>query len=90
MQEFLRNNWGLIVTLLIVASFFYYMQMREEVVARENQCWLTNLDKEGIGFSFPTDYCVQLKIQCESSTHNIPCEWWNDSQSKGSCVCKMI
>lgn len=89
----IRENWGLIINVLIVlgmGAFVLIQTAPEKITAREDQCWLTNIDDKGVGFSFPTDYCLQLKIQCTTSSHNIPCEWWEDNTNKsmGSCVCE--
>ena len=54
----------------------------------EGDCWITNLDHTGTGFSFPTIYCYQLKGICESSIHSLPCTWYDDDSNRSDGFCK--
>ncbi len=47
-----------------------------------------NLDDNGNGFNFPVRYCVQLKVQCTSSSHNVPCQWIDGEINESRCVCE--
>ena len=62
-------------------------ELKEDIVLNEEECWLMNLDDNGNGFNFPVRYCVQLKTICESSSHNIPCVWYDDFVNQSRCVC---
>ena len=88
-----------IVVVLLVTVFNVYernnienlIEELTEIEASGNYCFDTKLDKNGFGLSSPTEYCFLLKQNCESSTHNIPCEWVDDDTNKtdGTCVCYM-
>jgi len=96
MKQYIKTNWLTLLALVVVFGILLYAITLgnkdvdlPEVFAEDEQCWITNIDDEGLGFSFPTDYCLQLKNQCQSSTHNLPCQWHSsDDLSIARCICE--
>lgn len=62
-------------------------------------CYSWILDENENGFASPTEYCAQLKFQCDADFHNVYCEWidsqvidrFGESINKTveGCVCKL-
>ena len=87
------------VVFILITLFNVSERSKIEIVIEElteieesgDYCFDTKLDFDGLGFSSPTKYCYQLKNNCETSSHNIPCEWIDDdtNATDGSCVCYM-
>lgn len=66
----------------------YKEEVREE---KENNCWWWILDDNLNGISGKTHYnCgvdnIGFKNTCESSFHNLNCEWIDNTYAKG-CMC---
>lgn len=77
-----------IIAFLLIAMFNYdeHIEKCAEIKMQNNTCWFVVTDEDGNGFGTLTDYCVQLKQNCESKDHKVSCEWTNEGQ-KG-CYCK--
>ena len=87
-------NWFKIISVIVIIAItvfnVYERNKIENMKDAKGNCWITNLDGDGVGFSFPTEYCLQLKTQCKSSVHNVPCSWYDEfenNESDGRCVC---
>ena len=83
----------LIIGFLVVGFFKFegLLRVNEELIELEGgNCYLENMDEDGNGFFFPTEYCPQLKIQCSSDIHKIPCEWIEiEEENLSVCRCDM-
>lgn len=83
--------WMVVVFAVIIFAYILFPR---------GECWIWILDSKGNGFGTTTDYCFQLKNNCESSFHNVPCYWVeipkvdSEKQIKGEfvegCRCEMI
>ena len=59
----------------------------ENPVISNDSCWLWVTDNNGNGFGTETNYCMQLKNNCETPSHNLRCNWVENNNIKG-CSCK--
>ncbi len=65
-----------IITIMILSMAGYEQYIKtKEITAEEGQCWMWMIGEDGIGFGTTTDYCVQLKRNCNNENHNLNCEW---------------
>lgn len=72
---------GVLSVMLLYISLIHFDTFLDKCSAIRTQndtCWILVMDNEGNGFGTITDRCIQLKNNCESSNHNIPCKWFGE------------
>lgn len=80
-MSFLKDSKNRIIVYVVVLaiislSFGFYFKFKwAELEYGEKDCWLWVTDKNGKGFGDVINHCQQTKFNCESSYHNIPCQW---------------
>lgn len=74
----------------IIISIFYviiFFDNRELIEEKEAKCTLGVMGSNGIGFeTYALLSCENLKKNCESNQHDIPCIWEEFENEKG-CKC---
>ena len=63
-------------------------ELREVIILQNSTCYIQNLDIMGNGFTFPTEYCEQLKYNCESSHHEMLCSWDEVQFYNNTFICR--
>jgi len=93
-QFFSSSSNRVMVMLFILLIVVLYNSVRLEdknnelIEEKEANCYITNLDNNGDGFSYPVvANCKALRNNCETSNHNLPCIW-EDIEGKTGCLCE--
>lgn len=58
----------------IYAKYSEIFDIYSKYMYSEDECMLW-IVKDDVGFASPTEYCGQLKVNCNSNYHNLNCEW---------------
>lgn len=82
------NNWviflGVLVFLLLVTNInlqYNIIKSRNEIERVRTEFTVTNetcylwVQKDGVGFASPTEYCGQLRMNCNANYHDLSCKW---------------